>query len=153
MLEKIRAEVDLGENGGRRTFLSYDQVRRFVLEQQQAWSWLREAHEPTGYQSYMPDRIDALLSTINASEHGGRPLHEAVADLPGFFQTTGNSIVHHESAFGSELLAIRDLISPSAASFAYAFNRGWAQLSTANTPELLKGVLGGVEKVPDPQAD
>lgn len=141
MLDTITAEVDLGENGGRRTFRSYDDVRSFALEQREAWSWLRDAHEPTGHQSHMPDRIDALLGAISASEQGGRSLHEAVADLPGYFQATGNSIVHHESALGSELLAIRDLISPSAASFAYAFNRGWAQLPNANTPELLKGAL------------
>lgn len=141
MAETNFAEADLGANGGRRIFRSYPQLKDFVVEQQRAWSWLREADEPTGQHGRMPDRIDTLLNQIDSAIANGRPLTDMVADLPGFFDMNGNSIVHSDSALGADLLAIRDLISGPAAAFAYAFHRGWAQMAQANTPELLRGVL------------
>lgn len=141
MSEPIRAEADLGENGGRPIFVSYPDLRKFVEAERDAWSWLREAGEPSGTQSRMPDRIDSLLNHIDASAAGGRPLTEVAAELRAWFENASNSIVHHDSALGSQLLEIRDAISPSAAAFAYSFHRGWANMAQANTPDLLRGLM------------
>tara|TARA_R110002124_G_scaffold250518_2_gene415585 strand:+ start:7810 stop:9003 length:1194 start_codon:yes stop_codon:yes gene_type:complete len=141
MSKTIKIEADLGGNGGRPIFVSYPDLRSFVLAERDAWAWLRQAQEPTGQQSRMPDRIDNLLNAVDAAVNAGRPLADMVAELPGYFDTNGNNIVHHESALGSELLDIRDSVSPSAAAFAYSFHRGWAQINHANTPDLLRGAL------------
>lgn len=141
MSEPIRAEVDLGENGGRPIFMSYPDLRSFVEAERDAWRWMRDSAEPSGSQTRMLERIDSLLQHIDANAANGRPLTETVAEMKGWFESAGNHIVHHDSALGSELLAIRDKVSPSAAAFAYAFYRGWAQMAHASNPDLLRGLL------------
>ena len=134
-------EVDLKENGGRRSFKTFAQLRAFAAEVQSAWSWMREAAEPSGHQAMLPNRTDDLFTTIDAGINQGRSLTELVEELPAFFVPNGNTVIHHESALGADILAIRDVVSPTAAAFAYSFNRGWAQFGHGNTPELIRGAL------------
>ena len=141
MSEALRAEVDLGENGGRRLFLSYSDLRDFISEEREAWRWMRGAHEPSGHQNYLPDRIEGLSQTFEQEVAQGRSLQQIVDQLPAWFLPTGNSILHHESAHGSAILDIRDRVSPEAATFAYSFYRGWAGIQQAQTPDLLRGVV------------
>lgn len=138
------AEVDLKENGGRRSFRTFGQLRAFAAEVQSAWSWMRSAAEPSGHHALLPNRTDDLVNHIEAGINQGRSLAELVAELPSFFEPTGNMVIHHESALGADVLAVRDLVSPAAAAFAYAFNRGWAQFGQGNTPELTRGALAMV---------
>lgn len=137
-------EVDLKENGGRRSFRTYAQLRAFAAEVQSAWSWMRQAAEPSGHHAMLPSRADDLVNTIENGINQGRSLGELVAELPAFFQPTGNTVIHHESALGADILAIRDLVSPAAAAFAYSFDRGWAQFGHGTTPELVRGALAMV---------
>lgn len=141
MSEPIRAEADLGENGGQPIFVSYPDLRKFIEAERDAWAWLRDAAEPAGRQSMMPDRIESLLQHIDHGLANGRPLTDVVKEMEAWFDVTGNSIVHHDSALGSRLLEIRDKVSPPAAAFAYSFHRTWAQMAQANTPELLRGLM------------
>lgn len=141
MTESIKAEADLGDNGGRPIFTSYPDLKDFVLAERDAWSWMRDAGEPSGHHGMLPDRIDGLINAIDQAAAAGRPLQDFVAELPAWFAPAGNSVLHHQSAVGAEVLTIRDRISPQAASFAYSFHRGWAQMAQANSPDLLRGIL------------
>lgn len=137
-------EVDLAENGGRRLFRTFAHLRAFAAEVQSAWSWMREAAEPTGHHAHLPNRTNDLVAAIEAGIDQGRSLAELVGELPTFFKPNGNTVIHHESALGAHILAIRDLISPAAAAFAYSFNRGWAQFGQGNTAEFTRGALAMV---------
>jgi hypothetical protein len=136
--------VDLKENGGLRSFNTVSQLRAFAKEVQSAWVWMREASEPTGHHTKLPNRTDNLCATIEDGINQGLPLAELVAKLPEFFELHGDTVVHHESALGTDILTIRDLVSPAAATFAYSFNRGWAQFGQGNSPELTRGALAMV---------
>ena len=137
-------EVDLKENGGRRRFKTVEDLRAFATEVQSAWSWMRQAVEPSGHQSHLPNRTDELVSNVETWINQGRSAADIARELPAFFQPTGNTIIHPEGALGSEILAIRDLVSPPAATFAYSFNRGWTQFGQASSPDLVKGALAMV---------
>lgn len=134
-------ELDLGDNGGRHVFRSYEDLRKFVDQEREAWAWMREASEPSGNQMRMLERIAQLRSEVDSAQAHGRPLAAMVSDLPAWYAPGSSNIVHRASRIGIDLLQIKDMIGHNPAAFAYSFSRGWANLGQVTSIPMLQAVL------------
>ena len=113
MVQNEVVEVDLGKNGGRRSFSDYDDVVRFLTEEREAWSWLSgpAGQDPGNSAGRVEGRFNQLVQQVTNWQAQGTRLRDTADSLVQSFSPTGRGLLVHDGDLGERIHAIAQAAS------------------------------------------
>lgn len=136
-------EIDLEEWGGAHRFRSYEQLQRWVSDEQERWNWLQSAEyrDVADLRNAVTQQFNWLVSSIENNRQQGHPLEANGDPLNRVFRNAVPKTLHSEGIYGHRVLDIYQSHGAIPAAWAYGFATQRLGLSHPSNPEELSGLL------------